>query len=156
MPAHRSSRQPPTGHHRHRGSTTGRGSHFCATNSFKPSITSSCSASSFLSLALSSSMPLSLRTSGTSMPPYLLRQRKKLCSVMLFLRQISRIESDPSASRKMRTICSYMDATLFARPNIGRARRQGCSLIFGLFLHGIRPAGHDDLRWRGPILRNEL
>ena len=58
-------------------------------------------------LAFSLSRTLSLRASGTSNPPYLLRQRKKVCSVRLYRWHSSRICTPVvSASRRIRMICS--------------------------------------------------
>lgn len=119
QPAGRTFRQPPTRQTLQRLAPTSRGTHFFAENSFKPSITSSCSATNRLSLAFSFSRTLSLRASGTSMPPYLLRQRKKVCSVMLLRRQTSRIcTPGDSASRSIRITCSSVNRFFICKPPI--------------------------------------
>ena len=75
-----------------------------------PSITSICSATRRLSLAFSPSSSLSRLASGTSMPPNLLRQRKNVCSVMLWRLTRSRMERVlVSASRRIRMICSSVN-----------------------------------------------
>ncbi len=80
------------------------GKSFFPENSFKPSITSSRSATKRLSFAFSDSSTLSRRTSDTSMPQNLLRHRKNVCSATLCLRQTSHIYAPLcSASRRIRT-----------------------------------------------------
>src|SRR5690606_25192467 len=72
--------------------------------------TSICSATSRLSRAFSDSRSLSRRASGTSRPPNLLRQRKKVCSVRLCFLHRALIDMAPTwASRRMPMICSSVN-----------------------------------------------
>src|SRR5207253_9192364 len=103
-------RNSPTGQQLHRRTSSGRGAYFFRENSLRPSMTSICSATRRLSLAFSPSSSFNRRASDTSIPPYLLRQRKNVCSVMLCLRAISRIcAPEVSASRRIRMTCSSVN-----------------------------------------------
>src|SRR6185437_4131448 len=84
-------RHPPTSQVLQHHASPRRGHHFFGLNSFNPSITSICSATSRLSLAFSVSSSFRRRASATSMPPNLSRQRQNVCSEMLCWRHTSRI-----------------------------------------------------------------
>src|SRR5690606_36453715 len=103
-------RETPTDQHLDRVASFRRGHHFFRMISFIPSMTSICSATSRLSRAFSDSRSLSRRASGTSRPPNLLRQRKKVCSVRLCFLHRALIDMVPiSASRRMPMICSSVN-----------------------------------------------
>src|SRR5690606_31787903 len=103
-------RDTPTDQHLDRVASFRRGHHSSRTISFIPSMTSICSATSRLSRAFSDLRSLSRRASGTSRPPNLLRQRKKVCSVRLCFLHRALIDMAPtSASRRMPMICSSVN-----------------------------------------------
>src|SRR6202795_2593247 len=96
--------------------------HFFARSSRSAAASSICSASSFFSLAFSSSSCLRRLASETSRPPYLAFQLYSVASETPCLRARSAVFAPASCSRRTPMICSSVNLFRFIGPSLLRGR----------------------------------